>query len=65
MGAYSFLTKKVGFKQASAIINSNKTYSAQEIFDLGIINKVCEDGHGLAAVSNMIKNGEIFLVYSI
>jgi DSF synthase len=59
MGAYSFLTKKVGFTRASEIINSNKTFSAKEIFDLGIINKVCDDGHGLAVVSSMIKNGEL------
>lgn len=59
MGAYSFLTKKVGFSKASEIINSNKTYSAQEIYDLGIINKVCEDGQGLAAISAMIKDGEM------
>jgi DSF synthase len=59
MGAYSFLTKKVGFKKANDIINSNKTFTSQEIYDLGIINKVCEDGHGLATVSAMIKNGEM------
>lgn len=64
MGAYSFLTKKVGFRKASEIINSNKTFSAQEIFDLGIINKVCEDGHGLASVSSMIKSGEMDKIVS-
>jgi len=59
MGAYSFLTKKVGFNRASEIINSNKTYSAQDIQDLGIINKVCEDGQGLITIESMIKNGEL------
>ncbi|HOZ50958.1 MAG TPA: crotonase/enoyl-CoA hydratase family protein [Chitinophagaceae bacterium] len=64
MGAYSFLTKKVGFNRASEIINSNKTFTAQEIFDQGIINKVCDDGHGLATVSSMIKNGEMDKIVS-
>lgn len=59
MGAYSFLTKKVGFNKANEIINSNKTYTAREIFDQGIINKVCEDGMGIATISSMIKNGEL------
>jgi DSF synthase len=52
MGAYSFLTKKVGFNKANEIINSNKTYTSQDIFDLGIINKVCDDGMGIATMSS-------------
>ncbi|MBK7762221.1 MAG: enoyl-CoA hydratase/isomerase family protein [Bacteroidetes bacterium] len=59
MGAYSFLTKKVGFNKANEIINSNKTYTALEICDLGIINKVCEDGMGLLSMANLIRNGEM------
>jgi DSF synthase len=59
MGAYSFLTKRVGFQKANEIINSNKTYTAKEILDMGIINKVCEDGMGIAAMSLMIRKGEL------
>ncbi|MCC7029891.1 MAG: enoyl-CoA hydratase/isomerase family protein [Chitinophagaceae bacterium] len=59
MGAYSFLTKKVGFNKANEIINSNKTYTAKDIFDLGIINKVCDDGMGIATMSTLIKNGDM------
>lgn len=57
MGAYSFLTKKVGFNKANEIINSNKTYAAKEIFDLGIINKVCDDGMGISTMNSLIKSG--------
>lgn len=64
MGAYSFLTKKVGFQKASEIINSNKTFSAQDIHDLGIINKVCEDGLGIATMSMLIKRGEVEKILS-
>jgi DSF synthase len=59
MGAYSFLTKKVGFNKANEIINSNKTYTSQDIFDLGIINKVCDDGMGIATMNMLIKNGDM------
>lgn len=59
MGAYSFLTKKVGFNKANEIINSGKTYTANEIFELGIINKVCEDGMGIAEMNMLIRSGEI------
>jgi DSF synthase len=59
MGAYSFLTKKVGFNKANEIINSNKTFSSKDIYDLGIINKVCDDGMGISTMSSLIKNGEM------
>jgi len=59
MGAYSFLTKKVGYQRAQEIINSNKTYAAQELNDIHIVDKVCEDGHGLSTMSMMIKNNEL------
>ncbi len=59
MGAYSFLTKRVGYRMANEIINSNKTYTATEIHDLRIIDQVCEDGHGLSEMSLLIKNGDL------
>lgn len=64
MGAYSFLTKKVGYHKANEIINSNKTFTAKEIYDLGIINQVCEEGFGIATMSSLIRNGELKHVVS-
>jgi DSF synthase len=59
MGAYSFLSKKVGFNKADEIINSHKTYTSQEIHTMGVINHVVEDGTGISAMNNFIKSGEI------
>ncbi len=59
MGAYSFLTKKVGFNKANEIINSNKTYSANDIFEMGIIDEVTDDGFGIETISRRIKNGDL------
>lgn len=59
MGAYSFLTKKVGFNKANEIINSNKTFTADEIYDMGIIDKVCEDNMGIATINIDIIKGEL------
>lgn len=59
MGAYSLLTKRIGYIKAREIINSNKTFSAQDIKDLNIIDRVCEDGMGMATISTMIKHGEL------
>ncbi len=59
MGAYSFLTKRIGYKKANEIIYSNKSYTANELLDLGIIDEVCEDGHGISEMSLRIKNGDL------
>ncbi|HAD35168.1 MAG TPA: hypothetical protein DCF44_11865 [Chitinophagaceae bacterium] len=45
-GAYSFLTKEVGFNKANEIIYANKTYTAADKHQMGIIDRVCDDGLG-------------------
>lgn len=59
MGAYSFLTKKVGFNKANEIINSNKTYTAADIHQMGIIDRVCDDGMGVAQMNMDIIKGKL------
>lgn len=49
MGAHAFLIRKLGLAQAERIILSNKTYSAQEMYDLGIVHQLAEPGEGRAA----------------
>jgi DSF synthase len=55
MGAYSFLERKVGQKEAEQIITSGKIYSAEEMQALGVVDVVAEDGQGEAEVSALIK----------
>jgi DSF synthase len=57
MGAYSFLSRKVGSSLAEKIITSGKLYSASELFDKGIIDILAEDGEGTKALYDYI-NGE-------
>jgi Enoyl-CoA hydratase/carnithine racemase len=59
MGAYSFLTKKVGFNKAEEIIKSGKLFTAEEIHSMGIIDEVCEDGFGIATIAERIRNGDL------
>jgi DSF synthase len=59
MGAYSFLTKKVGFNKANEIINSNKTYTAADIHQMGIIDRICDDGMGVAQMNMDIIKGKL------
>jgi DSF synthase len=59
MGAYNFLTNRVGYKKADEIIHSNKIYTAQEMNDLNIVDKVSEKGQGLVDMAELIKTGEL------
>ena len=48
MGAHAILARKLGSAAADRIILSNKTYSAEEMFELGLVHQLAEDGAGLA-----------------
>lgn len=50
MGAYSFLLRRVGRKAAERFILEGKIYSAEELYDLGIVDLLAEDGQGEAAI---------------
>ena len=54
MGALSFLGRKVGMRKAEEIITSGATYSAKELYDLGVVDEVVEDGTGLFATRQLI-----------
>lgn len=55
MGAYSFLARKIGRRSAERIITSGTTYSARELYDLGVVDIVTPDGTGEAAVHSYVK----------
>ncbi len=55
MGAYSFLSRQVGPKIAERIILSGNTYSAEQLYEMGVVDIVCDDGEGVAAVHNFVK----------
>jgi DSF synthase len=49
MGAHAFLTRKLGSAMAERIILSNESYSAEQLYDLGIVHVLAEPGQGQAA----------------
>lgn len=55
MGAYSFLYRRVGEKRGEEILTSGRIYSADEMKELGVIDRVVDDGQGEAEVSTLIK----------
>lgn len=50
MGAYSFLSRRLGAREAEKIIVSGRIYTAEEMQALGVVDVVAEDGEGEAAV---------------
>lgn len=50
MGAYSFLVRRVGRKIAEQFILEGKLHSAEELYDMGIVDILVDDGAGEAAI---------------
>lgn len=58
MGAHALLTRKLGSAMADRLIVSNKTYTAEAMYDLGIVHQLAENGDGLNATREFIKKSD-------
>ncbi|WP_390582360.1 crotonase/enoyl-CoA hydratase family protein [Erythrobacter sp. MTPC3] len=58
MGAHALLARKLGSAMADRIIVSNETFTAQQMYDLGIVHALAEPGDGLNATRSFIKKAE-------
>ena len=58
MGAYSYLSRRVGVVQAERMITSGRLYSAAELHEIGIVDVVADDGEGEAAVRDWIDRND-------
>jgi DSF synthase len=54
MGALSFLSRMIGLKKAEEIVNSGNVYTAAQMYELGVVDLLTEDGLGLEAVRKLI-----------
>lgn len=59
MGAFSFLARRIAPAIAKRIITSGKVYTADELFDLGVVDKVVNDGKGVEAVHEYIRHQQV------
>jgi DSF synthase len=50
MGAYSFLSRRIGAAAAERMILAGRVYSAEELHGLGVIDQIVPEGEGPAAV---------------
>ncbi|OWJ58069.1 crotonase/enoyl-CoA hydratase family protein [Inquilinus limosus] len=46
MGAYSFLSRRLGVVAAERMIASGRIYSAEELHEMGVVDLLAEDGQG-------------------
>ena len=58
MGAHAILSRKLGSAMADRLILSNQTYTAEQMYDLGIVHQLAEPGEGLKACRDFIKRSE-------
>lgn len=55
MGAYSFLSRKVGRRVAEELITSGVIYTARQLYDMGVVDVITPEGTGEAAVYSYIR----------
>lgn len=54
MGAHAILSRRLGSARAYRMITGNETYSADDMYDLGIVSQVVEPGAGEAAIRDFM-----------
>ena len=54
MGAYSLLSRKTTPAQAKRLILSGQIYGAEELFEMGVVDVLAEDGEGEMAVYDYV-----------
>jgi DSF synthase len=54
MGAYSFLSRKIGAAKAEEMIHSGRIYTAEEMHAMGVVDILVDQGQGQTAVKEYI-----------
>ena len=55
MGAYSFLVRRINTVEVEKMILSGRIYSAEELYDMGVVDVLAEKGEGKNASSRFIE----------
>jgi DSF synthase len=55
MGAHALLSRKLGQGLANRMIMSGESFTAEQLYDLGLVDVVAAPGEGIAAVRNYIR----------
>jgi len=54
MGAHALLSRKLGTAMADRLIVSNETYTAEQMYEMGIVHRLAEPGEGLNVCRDFI-----------
>jgi DSF synthase len=55
MGAHCFLSRRLGAARAEQMILSGRTYSAEELYEMGLVHALAEPGAGRGMVEDYIR----------
>jgi len=55
MGAYSFLARRIAPALAERMINSASLYTAEELYDIGVVDMLAEPGQGDKALVDFVR----------
>ena len=58
MGAHALLSRKLGTAMADRLIVSNETFTAEQMYELGLVHHLAEPGDGVSACRDFIKKSE-------
>lgn len=58
MGAHPLLSRRLGTAMANRMIISNETYTAEQMYELGLVHQLAEPGQGVEAVQKFIAKSE-------
>lgn len=58
MGAYSFLSRRIGGAAAERMILSGRIYSAEELYEMGLVTMLAEPGQGESAVLEFVRRDQ-------
>lgn len=56
MGAFSILSRKIGYSAAEKMILSGSLYTAEELYEMGVVDVLADKGEGEIAVYRYIKS---------
>jgi len=56
MGAYHFLARRLVLKKVEELMTSGAIYSAEELYESGVVDVIAEDGEGEKAVYDFIRD---------
>ncbi len=58
MGAYSFLSRRIGRQAAERMILGGKVHTAEELHEIGLVDVVAPDGEGVEAVLDFVDRND-------